>query len=103
MRNIYMYIFVMAATTYLIRLIPLLLSKKEIKSPFVKSFLFYVPYVCLAAMTFPAILFSTSSIISASAGFVTAVILAYQEKSLLTVAIFACVAVFITERLLVFF
>ena len=53
--NIYIYIFVMAAVTYLIRMLPLVLFKKEITSPFVKSFLYYVPYACLAAMTFPAI------------------------------------------------
>ena len=100
MHNVYVYILVMAGTTYLIRLLPMLLAKKEITSPFVKSFLFYVPYVCLAAMTFPAILFSTASLISAIAGFVTALFLAYRERSLVTVAIFACVAVFITERIL---
>ena len=100
MHNIYLYILVMAATTYLIRLIPMLLAKKEITSPFIRSFLFYVPYVCLAAMTFPAILFSTSSLVSAAAGFATALILAYFRKSLMTVAIFACLAVFIVERLL---
>ena len=54
--NIYIYIFVMAGVTYLIRMLPLVLAKKEISSPFIKSFLYYVPYACLAAMTFPAIL-----------------------------------------------
>ena len=100
MHNIYVYILVMAGTTYLIRVLPLILAKKEITSPFIKSFLFYVPYVCLAAMTFPAILFSTAGVVSAVTGFVTALILSYMEKSLLTVAIFACAAVFVTERLL---
>ena len=100
MHNVYLYILVMAGTTYLIRLLPMLLAKKEITSPYIKSFLFYVPYVCLAAMTFPAILFSTDSIISAIAGFITAVLLSYLEKSLLTVAMSACLAVFITERIL---
>lgn len=102
MHNVTIYILVMAGTTYLIRLLPMLLGKKEITSPFIKSFLYYVPYVCLAAMTFPAILFSTSSLISAVAGFLVAIVLAYQERSLLTVAVFACVAVFITERILEF-
>ena len=55
--NIYIYILVMAAVTYLIRMLPLALSRKEITSPFIRSFLYYVPYACLAAMTFPAILF----------------------------------------------
>ena len=60
--NIYIYILVMAAVTYLIRMLPLALSRKEITSPFIKSFLYYVPYACLAAMTFPAILFATEKI-----------------------------------------
>ena len=98
--NIYLYIFIMAAVTYLIRMLPLALMKKEITSPFVRSFLYYVPYACLAAMTFPALLFSTASIWSALAGFVVALIAAYREKSLLTVALLACATVFIVERLL---
>lgn len=100
--NTYLYILVMAGTTYLIRMIPLAFTKKEITSPFFKSFLYYVPYACLAAMTFPAILTSTSSIISAAVGFAAALFLAYREKSLLTVALFACGAVFVTERILEF-
>lgn len=100
--NVYIYILVMAVVTYLIRMLPLALSKKEITSPFIKSFLFYVPYACLAAMTFPAILTSTASIISAVVGFAVAVFMSYKEKSLLTVALFACVAVFVVERVLDF-
>ncbi|MBR2528678.1 MAG: AzlD domain-containing protein [Blautia sp.] len=99
----YAYILVMAAVTYLIRMIPLALVKKEITSPFVKSFLYYVPYACLAAMTFPAILSATASIWSALAGFIVALIAAYQEQSLLKVALLACTAVFITERAMAFF
>ena len=56
--NVYLYILVMAGVTYLIRMLPLALSKKEITSNYIKSFLYYVPYACLAAMTFPAILHS---------------------------------------------
>ena len=99
---VYLYILVMAGVTYLIRVIPLALTKKEITNPFIKSFLFYVPYACLAAMTFPAILYATSSVISAAVGFAVALIAAYKEKSLLTVALLACAAVFIAERILVF-
>ena len=73
--NIYIYILVMAAVTYLIRMLPLALSRKEITSPFIRSFLYYVPYACLAAMTFPAILFATDSVISAAVGFIVALIL----------------------------
>ena len=88
--NIYVYILVMAGVTYLIR-------------PYVKSFLYYVPYACLAAMTFPAILTATAGgILSGVVGLVVALIVAYKEKSLLTVALFACAAVFIAERIMGF-
>ena len=100
--NVYLYILVMAIVTYLIRMLPLALAKNEIRSPFIKSFLYYVPYACLAAMTFPAILKATDSIISGAAGFLVALIAAYKEKSLITVALLACAAVFIVERVLVF-
>lgn len=96
--NVYIYILVMAGVTYLIRMLPLALAKKEITNPFIKSFLFYVPYACLAAMTFPAILSATASVISAVVGFVVALIAAYKEKSLLTVALLACGAVFICRK-----
>ena len=93
--NIYIYIFVMAAVTYLIRMLPLTLIRKEIKSTYIKSFLY--PYVTLAAMTFPAILSATANIWSALAGFIIAVFLAYRGKSLLKVSLFACLGVFIVE------
>ena len=93
----------MAGVTYLIRMLPLALFKKEITSPFIKSFLYYVPYACLAAMTFPAILTATSAgIISGAAALIVALIVAYKEKSLLTVAVCACAAVFIAERIMEF-
>ena len=100
--NLYIYIFVMAAVTYLIRMLPLTLIQKEIKNTFIKSFLYYVPYACLTAMTFPAILYATDSPISAFAGLVVAVIFALKEKSLVTVACFSCIAVFVMERILSF-
>ena len=100
--NIYIYILVMAAVTYLIRALPLTLIRREITSPFLRSFLHYVPYATLAAMTFPAILSSTSSAASASLGFGAALILAYKEKSLLLVALCACGVVFAAELLLPF-
>lgn len=96
--NLYIYILIMAGVTYLIRMIPLALVKREITNPFIKSFLFYVPYASLAAMTFPAILYSTASITSAVVGFAAALFMAYKKKSLLTVALYACAAVFIAER-----
>ena len=103
MNNVYIYILVMAGVTYLIRMLPLVLFKKEITSPFIKSFLYYVPYACLAAMTFPAILTATSAgIISGAAALIVALLVAYKEKSLLTVAVCACAAVFIVERIMEF-
>ena len=103
MNNVYIYILVMAGVTYLIRMLPLVLFKKEITSPFIKSFLYYVPYACLAAMTFPAILTATSAgSISGAAALIVALIVAYKEKSLLTVAVCACAAVFIVERIMEF-
>ena len=98
--NIYVYILVMAGVTYLIRMLPLVLFKKEITSSFVKSFLYYVPYACLAAMTFPAILYGTNHMISAIAGLAVAVFIAYKGKGLLIVAVGACSAVFVAELVL---
>lgn len=95
--NIYIYILVMAGVTYLIRLLPLTLIRKEIKSPFIKSFLYYVPYVTLAVMTFPAILSATANIWSALVGFAVALVLAYKRKSLITVSMIACASVFLVE------
>ena len=97
--NIYLYIFTMALTTYLIRVLPLTIFRKPIKSRFIKSFLHYVPYACLTAMTFPAILTSTAAVISGAAALMVAVILAYRGRSLLTVSLAASAAVMATEFL----
>ena len=99
--NIYIYIFVMAATTYLIRALPLVLLKKPIRSCFLRSFLHYVPVACLTAMTFPAILYATEHIFSGAIGLAVAVILSLGKKSLITVAAASCAAVFVAEQLLV--
>ena len=93
---------VMAGVTYLIRMLPLALFKKKIENQFIQSFLYYVPYAVLGAMTFPAILSSTGSIWSAIAGLAVAVLLAFYEKGLLTVALSACGVVLVTEFLLRF-
>ena len=98
--SIYRYILVMAVTTYLIRMLPLTLFRRPIRSRFVKSFLHYVPYACLTAMTFPAILESTASLAGGVAALVVAVVLAYFGKSLLTVALASSAAVLLTEVLL---
>ena len=100
--TILVYIIVMAAVTYIIRMLPMVLLRRKITNRFIRSFLYYVPYACLAAMTFPAILSSTSNVVSGAVGFAVALYLAYKEKSLLTVALFACAAVFVVERVMVF-
>ena len=99
-KNAFIYIIVMAAVTYLIRVLPLTLIRKEIKNPFVRSFLFYVPYVTLSVMTFPAILSATASVWSAAAALVVAVFLAYRGKSLFQVSLAACAVVFLSELVL---
>ena len=101
--SLYTYIFAMAVTTYLIRMLPLTVFRKPIKSRFVKSFLYYVPYACLIAMTFPAILYDTTYIISGVAALLIAVLLAFRGKSLLTVSLASCAAVFVCERILELF
>ena len=98
--SIYTYILAMALTTYLIRVLPLAVFRKPIKSRFVKSFLHYVPYACLTAMTFPAILSDTDSILSGGAALVTAVLLAIRGKSVLTVSVAASAAVMLADVLL---
>ena len=98
--NIYVYIFTMALTTYLIRVLPLTIFRKPIRSRFLRSFLHYVPYACLTAMTFPAILSSTASVLSGAAALIVAVILAYRGKSLIVVALSSSAAVLIVECVL---
>ena len=93
------YILLMAITTYLIRMLPLTLFQKEIKNKYVKRVLYYTPYACLTAMTVPAIFYCTSNVLSATCGFIVALILGYKKKSLPVVALFACVTVFAVERL----
>ncbi len=100
MSRVYLYILLMAFVTYLIRALPLTLIRKEIKSDFIKSFLYYVPYATLAAMTFPAILSATDFFLSSVIGFIVALVLAFNKKSLLTVAGFSCAAAFVAELFL---
>lgn len=100
--KIYLYILVMAVTTYLIRALPLTLLKKPIRSRFLRSFLHYVPTACLTAMTFPAILYAAEHMISGAVGLLVGVLLALKNKSLIVVAIASCLAVFLTEQLIAF-
>ena len=93
----YVYILLMGITTLIIRLLPLTLIRREIKHPFIRSFLYYVPYVTLAVMTVPGMIYATRSTISGVVAFVVACFLAAIGKSLFNVALASCVVVFITE------
>ena len=99
--NPYLYILVTAGVSYLIRALPLTLIRREIRNRFLRAFLFYVPYVTLAVMTFPSILSATGSVWSAWLGFAAALILAWRGKGLLPVAGAACAVVFLSELFLV--
>ncbi len=98
--NIYLYILVMAGVTYLIRMLPLALSKKEITSNYIKSFLYYVPYVTLAVMTFPAIIDATQSPVAGAAALVIGITAAWLGAGLFPVSVSCCVVVFIIEFIL---
>ena len=101
MNNTYIYIAIMAAVTYLIRVLPLTLIRKKIENKTLRSFLFYVPYVTLAVMTCPAILHATNSIYSGLAALIAGIALAYVGVSLFGVAVISCMAVFIMEIILI--
>ena len=94
--NIALYVIVMAVVTYLIRMIPFVFFRKKIKSRFFRSFLYYIPYAVLSAMTIPAIFYSTGNIITARAGTVTAFVLSYFNLPLIVVALSATAMAFIT-------
>ena len=98
--NFYIYLLVTAGTTYLVRMLPLVLMKGKIRSRFLLSFLHYIPYAVLSVMTVPAIFYATGDLRTAAAGFIVALVLAWRGKSLLTVAAAACAAVLMAELLL---
>ena len=100
--NIYIYMLIMAGVTYLIRVLPLTLIRKEITNRFIRSFLYYVPYVTLAAMTFPAMMDATSQPVAGAIAFVFAIVLAWKGASLFVVSTLACVMVFAVEWISVF-
>ena len=96
-------ILMMAVVTYLIRMLPMAIFRKKIKNRFIQSFLSYVPYSVLAAMTFPDILSSTASLLSAAVGLAAALVLSCRGKSLIVVALGASGAVWAADRLLAVF
>jgi branched-subunit amino acid transport protein len=98
--NIYIYIAIVAVTSYLIRVLPLTLIRKPIKNKFIKSFLYYVPYVTLAVMTFPAIVEATSSPIAGALALIVGILAAWRGFGLFPVAIACCVVAYVAELLL---
>ena len=95
--NPYIYIFTAAFVSYLIRVLPLTLIRKPIKNKFIKSFLYYVPYVTLAVMTFPAIVETTQSPLAGAAAFAAGILAAWFGVRLLGVAVICCITVFVLE------
>ena len=96
------YLLIMAGSTYLVRAIPFALMRKKIKNRFVVSFLYYIPYTVLAAMTFPSALYATGNVITAAIGLAAAILVSLKTKSLTVVAITSCIAVFLAECILLF-
>jgi len=97
--KIYAYIFIMAVVTYLIRMLPLTLIRGRIENRFIKSFLYYVPYACLMAMTFPAVFHSECGMAASAAGVLVAVLLALRGKGLVIVAMAASLTAFLISLL----
>lgn len=94
---------IMAGSTYLLRAVPFALVRQKIQSPFIRSFLHYIPYAVLTAMTVPAIFYAVDAPLAAAAGFITALVLALMGKGLTGVALAACGAVYITDLILQIF
>ena len=99
-KEFFAYLAVCAGVTYLIRMIPLVLCQGKVENKYIRSFLAYVPYAVLGAMTFPAIFYATGNLISGFAGAVVALALAFRRKGLLKVAVGACLGAFVVELLL---
>ena len=93
--NIWIYILIAAAVTYIIRVLPLTLIKKPIKNKFIRSFLYYVPYVTLAVMTFPAIIYATDSVYAGLVALLCGILAAYFGLGLFPVACICCVVAFV--------
>ena len=100
MTDFWIYLLILAGSTYLIRAIPFALVREKITNRFLRSFLYYIPYAVLAAMTFPAALYATGHIASAAAGLLVGGIFAFRGKGLTLVAIVSCVTAFAVEVVL---
>lgn len=93
----WIYLLILSGSTYLIRAVPFALMRKKITNRFLRSFLYYVPYAVLTAMTFPAVLFAAGNVVAAAVGFAVAIGFSLKGKGLTTVAVAACAAVFLTD------
>ncbi|MHC1785896.1 MAG: AzlD domain-containing protein [Christensenellales bacterium] len=100
MKAVYPLILLMALVTYLIRALPLVFLRGRIRSPFLRSFLYYVPYVTLSVMIFPDVLSATGSLWSALAGFLAMMTLSFLRQNMFVVASASCLLVFLIEKLL---
>ncbi|MBE6734585.1 MAG: AzlD domain-containing protein [Ruminococcaceae bacterium] len=99
-QGFWIYLLIISGSTYLIRTIPFASISKKIKNRFIRSFLYYIPYTVLSAMTFPAALYATGNIIAASAGLAVAILFAVKGKSLTVVAAVSCLTVFVVGQLI---
>lgn len=102
-KEFWIYLLILAGSTYLIRTIPFAAVRKKITNSFVRSFLYYIPYTVLAAMTFPAALYATGNVIAAAVGLLVAVLFAVKGKGLTFVAVVSCVTVFLADLLIKLF
>lgn len=98
--NFWIYLLILAGSTYLIRAVPFAAINKKITNKFIRSFLYYIPYTVLAAMTFPAALYATGNIYAAAAGLIVGTVFAVYEKGLTVVALASCITVFAAEMIL---
>ncbi|MCR5147596.1 MAG: AzlD domain-containing protein [Eubacterium sp.] len=99
-KQFFIYLAVIAGSTYLIRVIPFMLVNRKLTNKYVRSFLYYIPYAVLAAMTVPAAFYATRSVISAVSGIVVAALVSLKFKSLMVVAVAACITVYVVELLI---
>ena len=100
MNNIYIYIFIMAITVFIIRVPPLTLIRKQITNRFIRDFLYYLPYVTLTVMTFPAMIHETTSIYAGIVSLIIGSYGAYRELGLFKVTVLCCITVFLMEMIL---
>ncbi len=99
-KEFWIYLLILAGSTYLIRAIPFAAFQKKITNKFVRSFLYYIPYTVLAAMTFPGALYATGNVLAASAGLLAAVFFAIKEKGLTFVAAVSCITAFTVDLII---